>query len=144
MLVDLGYEFTGIDINARAISKANHRLAGRARILRHDMRDLDGIDGGFDAVLLLWQSFGHFDEQTNRDIVQSISNKLAPGGRFILDIYHRGFFEQRQGTRIHEKLGRQVVETKHMRANRLTVKLKYDDQKADIFEWQVYAPDEII
>lgn len=80
MLVDLGYELTGIDINDRPVAKANERLAGRARILQHDMRELDRIDQDFDAVLLLWQSFGQFDEQTNRDIVQSIWNKLAPPG----------------------------------------------------------------
>lgn len=30
-----------------------------------------------------------------------------------------------------------------MHENRLTVKLKYDDQHEDVYQWQVYSPNEI-
>ena len=143
MLVERGYDVMGIDVNERAIAQARSALAGRATLLIHDMRRIEQLDGSFDLVLMLWQSFGQFDDATNLDVLRQIARKLAPGDRFILDIYHRGFFETRLGTRAHEKLGRTITESKRLADDRLVVELDYGDGTGDRFEWRVFTPDEI-
>lgn len=45
-------------------------------------------------------------------MLKQISQKLTPGGRFVLDLYHRGFFERRQGPRQFERNGLTIAETK--------------------------------
>jgi SAM-dependent methyltransferase len=144
LLVERGYELTGIDVNRRALDEALASIGSRATLRRHDMRRIDQLDGSFNAVLLLWQSFGQFDDATNLDVLRQIARKLTAGGRFVLDIYHRGFFETRLGERTHEKLGRRITELKDMRKNRLVVDLDYGDGRGDRFAWRVFTPDEIV
>ena len=142
-LAERGYDVTGIDVNRSALARAAETIGGGARLLEHDMRHIDRLDGPFDAVLLLWQSFGQFDDATNRDVLRQVAHELTGGGRFVLDIYHRAFFETRLGTRAHEKLGRTITESKQLADNRLVVELDYGDGNGDRFEWRVFTPDEI-
>lgn len=98
----------------------------------------------FDAVVCLWQSFGYFDAATNTDILRQINAKLVSGGRFVLDIYNREFFEDCLGIREFVTDGVTVTEQKMMVDGRLTVRLSYDDRDTvDVFEWQLYTPNEI-
>lgn len=139
-----GYHITGIDLNQKALEKAERTSNGQTVYRKTDMRNLGELPGSFDAMVNLWQSFGYFDESTNRDILQQMSDKLNPMGRLVLDIYHRGFFEKHQGLRTFETSGLNITETKYMSDNRLMVKLDYDNiYEPDSFEWQLYTPDEI-
>jgi SAM-dependent methyltransferase len=142
-LSSMGYQVTGIDIDPAAIGRVRASAQRGAAFLIHDMRAIEKLDGTFDAVTLLWQSFGQFDEATNHDILRQISAKLRVGRRFILDIYHRAFFEAHQGTLELERAGRRYRETKHMHGNRLRVHLEYEEGGSDRLEWQLFMPDEI-
>jgi hypothetical protein len=76
--------------------------------------------------------------------VGQISWQLRTQGRFVLDIYHRSFFEQNQGTRTFEYAGTQITETKTVRAGRMQVVLRYAGTEiADRFDWRLYTPEEI-
>ena len=108
------------------------------------MRHLAELPGTFDAVICLWQSFGYFDAATNADILRQISRKLRPGGRLVLDIYQRSFFENNPGTRHCERDDRVISETKRMDGDRLSVTLDYGpDVPQDRYAWQLFAPDAI-
>ncbi len=143
-LAQLGYLVTGIDRDPAAIAEAGRRTTGVSyRVL--DMRDLSALPESYDAIINLWQSFGYFDERTNADVLRQIARKLPPHGRVILDIYHRDFFEQHQGTQAFERDGLRVTESKRMTGNRLTVELDYGDGRgADTFEWHLYTPNAIV
>lgn len=142
-LAAAGYEMVGLDLDGAALDKARRNTTeGQAIYLQKDMRRLEELPGQFEAVLSLWQSFGYFDEATNRDILRQISQKLRPKGRFILDIYQRGFFEAHQGSRQIEKEGLLITSTNRMDGNRLVAELDYGGSR-DTFEWQLYTPDEI-
>ncbi|MCI0438732.1 MAG: methyltransferase domain-containing protein [Chloroflexi bacterium] len=144
LLAEAGYEVTGVDFSDYALGKAKASSDGRASYLKMDMRELEKLPGSFDAVISLWQSFGYFDEAQNADVLRQITAKLKPLGRLILDIYHRAFFEQRQGVMSYEREGRQVTSASSMGGNRLTVRLEYGPgEEIDIFDWQLYTPDEI-
>ncbi len=143
-LAQLGYHVTGLDRDPAAIAEARRRTTGVSYRV-HDMRDLDAVPESYDAIVNLWQSFGYFDEATNADVLRQMVGKLALHGRIVLDIYHRDFFAQHQGTQTFERDGLQVTESKRMTGSRLTVELAYGDgHGTDIFEWQLYTPDVIV
>lgn len=141
-LAERGYEVVGIDLDERALERARQKTAGNATFLHKDMRRLGEVPGQFDAVLSMWQSFGYFDESTNRDVLRQMSEKLRPDGRLILDIYHRDYFERNQGMRQLSRAGVMVTATNLMSGNRLTAELDYGDG-GDVFEWQLFTPAEI-
>jgi SAM-dependent methyltransferase len=143
-LAQHGYRVTGVDLSAAALAAARRESGDQVVYLQRDMRNLDGLPRTFDGAVCLWQSFGSFDAATNADVLAQIGRKLRPGGRFVLDIYHRGFFERNQGARRFERGGATVTETKRMDGDRLIVQLDYESRgEADMFEWQLFTPEEI-
>jgi SAM-dependent methyltransferase len=135
---------TGIDLNLGALAKARRHAPDNPCYLKQDMRQLAEVPGTFDALVCLWQSFGYFEAASNLDILKQMRAKLNPRGRLVLDIYHRGFFEQHLGQQRVERDGHTIIETKTMAGDRLRVALEYGrDYPADVFEWQLYTPDEI-
>jgi SAM-dependent methyltransferase len=144
LLAARGYQVTGLDRSADALAEARRRHHAGVAWVEGDMRDLAALPGPFDAVLNLWQSFGYFDAATNTAVLRQIHAALRPGGRFVLDIYHRAFFAAHQGDRARKDQGQTIVERKTLSGDRLTVRLDYGPAvPPDVFEWQVYTPDEI-
>lgn len=140
-----GYQVTGLDVNPQALAKARANAPAGAVYINHDLRRLESMAENFNAMMSLWQSFGYFEEADNRDVLRQIAKKLTSNGRFILDIYHREFFEAHQGKRHFERDGIQITENKSMTGNRLRVALTYHSiDREDVFEWQLYYPDELI
>jgi SAM-dependent methyltransferase len=140
-----GYRVTGVDSNALALAEAKRASGDQVFYVQHDMRRLEQLPGTFDGLTCLWQSFGYFDAAINADILRQIGAKLRPGGRLILDIYHRGFFERNQGVRSFECAGRTISQTRRMDGDRLTVVLDYGaDLPADTYAWQLFSPEEIV
>jgi SAM-dependent methyltransferase len=107
------------------------------------MRQLDRFSDAFDAVLCMWQSFGHFDATTNDDVLAQMTRRLTNGGRLVLDVYHRPCFEQRLGIRSFVCNGAKVTEAKRMSGDRLHVALDYDSGEHDEFEWQLFTPESL-
>jgi SAM-dependent methyltransferase len=144
-LTNAGYRVTGVDRDAAALQRAEERLRGTtARFIQRDMRDLARLPGPFDASIIMWQSFGYFDPAANLQVLRDIAAVLRPGGRLVLDLYHRGFFERHPGVRTLTSNGRQVEETKWMEGNRLHVLLDYGEGETERMEWQLFYPEEVI
>jgi SAM-dependent methyltransferase len=143
-LTRCGYQVTGIDTNQTALDAARSNAPAGANFVASDMRDLSKLPDTFDAVICMWQSFGYFDESTNRDVLGQMAAVLRPGGRLVLDINHRGFFDKHIGQRTIEKKGIAIAETSSVRAKRQTVLLKDVSTGAeDLFNWQLFTPDEL-
>jgi SAM-dependent methyltransferase len=153
-----GYAVTGVDANGELIERARSRWRTeegaaiesdegdpRAPVFRvHDMRDLQSLDDTFDAVICMWASFGFLDTAGNAAVLAQLAGRLRPGGRLVLDVYNRGFFETRQGSRQVERAGSTIVEDKRCTDGRLTVTLSYPNGHEDRFEWQVFTPDALV
>lgn len=143
-LSEKGYQMVGIDHDSTAIEWARQQAGRNVTYYERDMRDITALSEDFDAILCLWQSFGWFDADTNRDIIDQIHSILPPNGRFVLDIYHREFFETHAGVLQFERNGVTGTDKKTIEDGRLTVSLTYDGtDTVDSFEWQLYTPDEI-
>jgi SAM-dependent methyltransferase len=143
-----GYHVTGIDGNPAALAQAaaaweaeRTDAPGTIVFVAADAsRFREVAPGPFDAVICLWASFGFFDAAGNRALLRAIRESLRPGGRFVVDLYHRDFFVGREGRRTHERAGRRVVETKSIHDGRLTVALHYEDGTHDRFHWELFTP----
>jgi SAM-dependent methyltransferase len=127
-----GWEVVGVE--------RDPEVAAAAGALCLDVRELSSIEGVFDGVICMWASFGHFSPAENRRVLMTMIEKLRPGGRLVLELYNRSFFEPRQGTRA---LADGVVETKRVERGRLFVHLDYPDGDVDEMEWELFTPSAI-
>jgi len=141
-LVERGYRLVGLDVDEVALRDAQRRAPG-ASLIRGDMRRLPLASESMDAVLCMWQSFGHFDSDTNAAVLAEMARVLRPNGHLILDVYHRDFHAARLGERTIERDGVRVREQRSMSNGRLRAALTYADGSSDIFDWQLYGPDEL-
>jgi SAM-dependent methyltransferase len=130
----LGYEMTGVDNDPASVARAGpHAVTG-------DLRELDSLPSDYDGVINMWASFGWFEPAENERILGSFARRVRRGGRVVLDLHNRAFFESRAGER---ELRPGVVERSTMLGNRRRVELDYGDGEVDVFEWQLYVPEEL-
>lgn len=126
----VGYEVVGVDNDPAVLPD-----------ILADMRDLRTLPRDFDAVISFWASFGYFEDDENADVLASFRERVRPGGRIVLDLYNRTFFEGRPDA--ERELAGGVRERSTTRGNRRRVELRYPDGHEDVFEWQVFTPDDI-
>jgi SAM-dependent methyltransferase len=136
-LVRCGYSVKGVDNDPAVVAEA--RAAGLDVDVR-DLRALDDVGEPFDAAVCMWASFGYFDAATNDRVLAGFARLLRSGGRLVLDIYDRAFWEAHQGVRDN----RGVRETTAVKDGRLRTELDYGEGVEDVFEWQLYSPTELV
>ncbi|HEV2046319.1 MAG TPA: class I SAM-dependent methyltransferase [Chthoniobacterales bacterium] len=134
-----GYSVIGIDRDADIISKARE-LAGGPNYVVADIREYRPEPGAFDVAIVMSQSFGYFDEKTNRSVLGRLAASVREGGRIILDLWNQEFFAAHQGKRELETPGGVVRESKRLNGDRLFVDLEYPDGGREQFEWQLFSP----
>lgn len=148
-LAQRGYQVTGLDRNEAAISEANRRAEEARQSINYivgDMLRVNELVGEFDAIINMWQSFGYFNAETNHDLLCQLHRKLTPGGRFIIDMYNRDYFEQRQGNNCRDINDITVESHGYMQGNRWHSRLRYSDARGELgsdhMEWQLFTPGE--
>lgn len=80
-----GFRALGVDLSLTLLAQAPGlpRTAG-------DMCRLPFKSASFDWVLNFFTSFGYFEtERQNFQVLQEIERVLAPGGRFLIDLFNR-------------------------------------------------------
>jgi SAM-dependent methyltransferase len=133
-----GYRVTGVERDAGALAKARE-LAGGASYVQADVRVYEPEASAYDLAIVMSQSFGYFDPQTNRSILHRLAGGVRGGGRIILDLWNPAFFAAHAGTRESETPTGIVRETKRVAGDRLYVELAYADGTSDEFEWQLFS-----
>ena len=142
-LAERGHRVVGLDRDAAALREAAAR-ATTATFIHGDMRHIPLVTAGVDAVICMWQSFGHFDAAGNQSALAEMARVVRPNGCLIMDLYHREFYAAHVGERTIERDGNQIHERRSMRGNRLRVHLHYESTAAEEeFEWQLYTPSEL-
>jgi ubiquinone/menaquinone biosynthesis C-methylase UbiE len=92
-LAKRNYRIVGVDLSLSMLARAGEQAqeAGqKINFIHGDMRDL-GFDRTFDAVYCIGTSFGYFDEETNRKVLEGVYRSLKPGGAFLLEVINRDF-----------------------------------------------------
>jgi SAM-dependent methyltransferase len=148
LLAERGYQVTGLDRDAAAIAEAQRRAALAGQTISYlvgDMRQTRHIPSTFDAVINMWQSFCYFDEATHADLLRQIHQKLRPGGRFIIDMYHPAYYASRQGLHQREINGITVETNTYLQGHRLHSVVQYRDASGergkDHFDFHLFTPE---
>jgi SAM-dependent methyltransferase len=152
-LAERGYQMMGLDRDAEVIAEARRQTLAAHQEVAYvvgDMRaigELPDLPGAFDSVINMWQSLSYFDDATNTRLLRAIHDKLTPGGRFIVDMYHRAYFERNQGHKRQEIDGVIVETDGYMEGARWHALLTYrdargEDHGSDHMEWRLFTPDE--
>ncbi|MDT8410449.1 MAG: class I SAM-dependent methyltransferase [Wenzhouxiangellaceae bacterium] len=88
-LARAGLEVTAVDTSGFLLDQLSQRAGNQSlslEIIQDDMRSFCRPDQ-FDAVLVMWTSFGYFeDEVDHRKVLDNIKKSLKPGGRLVLDL----------------------------------------------------------
>jgi SAM-dependent methyltransferase len=88
-----GYLVVALDLALSMITRAAEDAQQRGlriNFLHKDIRDI-GFEGTFDAVICVGTTFGFFDDEQNRSVLQRLAHALKPGGRLLLDVVNRDF-----------------------------------------------------
>jgi SAM-dependent methyltransferase len=83
-LRERGLAAVGLDRSADLLRHADPSLAGH--LVRGDFRALPFRARRFDAVLMLFSSFGYFEDAENARALAELARVLAPGGLAVLDL----------------------------------------------------------
>jgi SAM-dependent methyltransferase len=134
-----GYSVIGVDRDDNAITVARE-LDGGPDYIHADVREYQPSLGTFDAALVMGQSFGHFDDATNGEILARLASDLRKAGRVILDLWNPEFFAAHQGECELRTARGNVREIKRIESDRLFVQLNYPNGSREKFEWQLYNP----
>jgi SAM-dependent methyltransferase len=151
-LASRGYLVVGLDLSlpmlARAADEAQDRGV-KLNFLHGDMRDMQ-FDGQFDAVLCLGTTFGYFDDETNKQVLERMRRALKPQGLLLLDSVNRDYVIAGQPNLVwFEGDGCICMEETHFNyiTSRLHVKrtVIYDDgrQRDNDYSIRLYALNEI-
>ncbi len=88
-----GYLVVGLDLSLPMLSRAADEAQEhgfKINFLHADMREMN-FEGAFDAVLCWGTTFGYFDDDTNRLVVERLHQALKPGGLLLLDVVNRDY-----------------------------------------------------
>jgi SAM-dependent methyltransferase len=90
-LAALGHAVTGIDYTPGFLDIARREAAEmtvRVDYRQGDMRRVSFTEE-FDRALLLFTSFGYFEDTENEQVVMNMARALKPGGRLMFDVPNR-------------------------------------------------------
>ncbi|MFX0133900.1 MAG: class I SAM-dependent methyltransferase [Candidatus Hodarchaeota archaeon] len=93
-LAALGYSVIGVDINQDFLEIAKKKSKSKGlnvKFIKNDMRKIK-FKEEFDRVLLLFTSFGYFEDNENLLVLQNVFNALKPEGLFCFDTFNRDTF----------------------------------------------------
>jgi SAM-dependent methyltransferase len=141
-LVQRGYSVTGIERDAGAIAKARE-LGGGPEYVQADVREYQPAPSSYDVAIVMSQSFGYFDNKTNRELLRRLGDGVREGGRVLLDLWNWDFLVAHQDERNLETPSGIVRENKRVDNGRLRVHLTYPDGAEEDFDWQLFAPAEM-
>jgi len=93
-LAELGHSVTGIDITLGFLEIAKKEAKEKGISVEYIMKDMREISfyEEFDRVLLLFTSFGFFEDEENFRVLKKIANALKPSGLFCFDTFNRDVF----------------------------------------------------
>ena len=93
-LAALGHQVTGGDYMPGFLALARRQAAELGLQVDYQQGDMRRVSfrDEFDRVLLLFTSFGYFEDDENELVIRNMARALKPGGRLMFDITNRDVF----------------------------------------------------
>lgn len=90
-LAALGHAVTGVDIMPGFLDIARQKAAEMGVQVHYQQGDMRGLgyEKEFDRVLLLFTSFGYFNDAENTQVIENLARALKPGGLLGIDLPNR-------------------------------------------------------
>jgi SAM-dependent methyltransferase len=111
-LAALGHSVTGVDVTPGFLEIARKQAAEmnlQVDYRQGDMRRINFTDE-FDHVLLLFTSFGYFEDDENLLVIENVRRALKPGGLLIFDNMNRDLAVKTfSGSEVVEKDGNLMI-----------------------------------
>ena len=95
-LAELGHVVTGVDLSPDFLEIARREAEEKnlpTLFIQGDMRRID-FKQEFDHVLLLFTSFGYYEDDENQLVLENVSRALKPGGLFVFETHNRDVFSK--------------------------------------------------
>lgn len=93
-LAELGHSVVGVDITLRFLEIAEKDAKEKGvnvSYIHQDMREIS-CEEEFDRVILLFTSFGYFEDEGNLRVLENVARALKSGGLFCFDTFNRDLF----------------------------------------------------
>lgn len=90
-------EASGLDLATEYVERAERRaleenVAELTAFYDLDMRDIDELQRRFELITNLFTTYGWFSEGTNDSVLESIHERLTPGGVFVMETINKDGF----------------------------------------------------
>jgi SAM-dependent methyltransferase len=88
-----GYIIVGLDLSLPMLSRAADEAQDQGfkiNFLHADMREMS-FESAFDAVLSWGTTFGYFEDEANKTVLDRMHRALKPGGLLLLDVVNRDY-----------------------------------------------------
>ena len=82
-LAKRGYLVRGVERGLNAVAKARE-LGGGPRYIQADLRNYQPEETAHDVIIIMGQSFGHFEAATNRAVLKRLASGVREHGRMVL------------------------------------------------------------
>lgn len=147
-----GLSVFGMDLSEDLLQRASalegeSRLQGR--LIRGDFRRLPFQARSFDALTMLFSSFGYFDDEANLAVLHEVVRVLGPGGTAIIDLMNPLHVRANLVPEsLTERDGLEIRERRHLEDGgaRVVKHVQLRTEKGEEFDWyedvRMYAPEE--
>jgi SAM-dependent methyltransferase len=88
-----GYRLVGLDLSLPLLLRAADEAQRRGlsiNFVHGDLRELV-FEESFDGAYCLFSTFGYFDDDSNRRVLDGVARALKPRGRLIIDAFNRDY-----------------------------------------------------
>lgn len=151
LLARAGHDVTGVDLTEGFLTLARtsaEKLGVEVTYVRSDMREIS-YTNEFDRVLLLYTSFGYFNDDDNARVLKNVFRALKPGGVFCFDGHnrditmkdHRPYFVKEKGEDL--LIDRITFDSETGRMTNRRIMIRNGVRKDTPFSIRFYNPQEI-
>ncbi len=146
-----GHLVTGIELNPDYLNLGKKLSKGTGTIPKFVQGDVRYINfgEGYDAVIIMYNSFGYFSDSEEKLILKKIFNSLKPGGRLLIEILNRDWILKNykeiqetviQGIRVVEKREFDILTSRN---NFVIKRYEEDGVVTKKGSWRLYSAHEI-
>lgn len=150
-LAQRGIETVGVELNRDyvVLAKQRARAAGvTPRFLTGDVRRVP-FGSGYDAAIIMWASFGYFDDEDDRALIKKVHSALKPCGQFLLELHNRDRIIRHFSTHSEKVIdGVRVTEDREFDSltSRMRSQIRYGEDSGVVereTNWRLYSPHEL-